>query len=82
MLGLFAAYGVLALVHDGLSVPLHASGRSLNSAVAVELMFVESLAVAWIAACWHARWLWNVRPSSPSAESQVAAAMDTMHRDA
>lgn len=83
MPGLVAACGLLALEHYGMGIHLHASVRGLNSATAVELMVAESLAAAWIAACWYARWLWNVRPSrSPSSESQVAAGTDTMHRDA
>jgi len=45
VLGLLAAYGVLALAHFGMGIQLHASGRGLKSAIAVELMFAESLAV-------------------------------------
>ena len=83
MLGLLAAYGVLALGHYGLGIVLHGGGRGLDPTLPATLMLAESLAVAWIAACWHARWLWNALPSrSMSSQSPVATGMGTMHQDA
>jgi hypothetical protein len=83
MLGLLAAYGVLALGHYGLRIALHGGGRGLDPTLPATLMLAESLAVAWIAACWYARSLWNPRPSpSMSSQSPVAAGMGTVHLDA
>ena len=83
MLGLLATYGVLALGHYGLRIALHGGGRGLDPTLPATLMLAESLAVAWIAACWHARWLWNALPSrSMSSQSPVAAGIGTVHRDA
>jgi hypothetical protein len=61
LLALLGGYGIYTLVRMGYTVGVgsHAIASSHPGPVmTTSLVLAESLATAWIAACWHARFLW------------------------
>jgi hypothetical protein len=62
-LALLGAYGIFMLARLGYTVgsgPDATTWSHAAPATTISLVLAESLATAWIAACWHARSLWPV----------------------